>query len=159
MIIKSRWWQRAPSCNLGLMRRLSTYGGIPLNQPYNIVQGSRRSKNAAFHSYRCAGAMVEWFRTRGSPILKKETVKSSVVCLSHGARHADVRGHSGDDQVSHPLDPEQQLEVGVGEGPASWFVNDGLTRNRIELGHDVVALLSSNEKPTQWTRRSYPEAG
>src|SRR5258706_1441953 len=78
-------------------------------------------------------------------VLHQEALEAAIVGLAHGALHADLGGDSGEDEVGHRRLPQQVPQRGGVEGPLAGLEDDGLTRQRRQVRHDVIARLAVDQ--------------
>lgn len=63
--------------------------------------------------------------------------------------HAHISRHTTDDQISHALNPQEELEVSMSKGSIARLIDHRLAAARIELADDIVARLATNEQSAQ----------
>lgn len=71
---------------------------------------------------------MEGWVTGCSGIFHDNTVEPSIIGFAHGRGYAYVSAHAGDNEVFDSFVAEQELEIGVGKGPFTRFVDDRFPR-------------------------------
>ncbi len=109
-------------------------------------------EDPSLHFDRLNSGIMQFGCCGRSRIHQQKTVKAAVICLPHGGGHADVRGHSTQDQISDTANPQEMFKLGVGKCSSTWLINDSLVGQRFQLWNNIVSRLSADQESSKRAR-------
>ena len=118
--------------------------------PISAGGGRDRAEHAALHLDHLQRVVVVALVGRGAAILDQHAFKAAVVGLAHGGVDADVGGDAGEHDVLDAAQPQHQFEIGGAERALAGLVDDGLARQRREIGDDLPAGFAAHQHPAAW---------
>jgi hypothetical protein len=95
---------------------------------------------------------------RAAAVLDQHAFEAAVVGLAHRGVDADVGGDAGQHDVLDAAQPQHQFEVGGAERALAGLVDDGLARQRRQIGDDVPARLAAHQDAAARTGVADPGA-
>ena len=130
-----------PSAPAGKRRFADDHDSAPIS----AVGGRDRAEHAALHLDHLQRVLVVALVGGGAAILDQHAFEAAVVGLAHGGVDADVGGDAGQHDVLDAAQPQHQFEIGGAERALAGLVDDGLARQRREIGNDLPAGLAAHQ--------------
>ncbi|OIQ64530.1 hypothetical protein GALL_539200 [mine drainage metagenome] len=81
----------------------------------------------------------------GTAVLDQDAFEAAVVRLPHGGVDADIGGDAGEDDILDAAQPQDQFKIGGVETALAGLVDDGLARQRCQVGNDLPPGLATDQ--------------